>query len=293
MKLGSAAIGKLARMICGDLPYNESFPYRSSSYLTLFFEELDLDYVHDGSTRFWWVQSVLMELNDQEETAGDLPTYDLTRAIEYLVDPDHFEEETRQDEAIQAVNEALRRYELEIERDDQTGSVRLHSAGGRYVSTAVPRPEARRTITFSPAVFSVPRDRSDPQQVAVMMPFAAEFTRVYEAIQSACNDAGFNCSRADDIWEDSTFIQDIFNLICRSSIVIVDFSGRNPNVMYETGISHTLGKFVVPLTQHIEDIPSDLKSHRALKYLANAEGLRVLRRNLAKRLKTLREKQGV
>lgn len=293
MKLGNAALGKLARMICGDAPFNELFPYRSSSYLTSFFEGVDLDYAHDGSTRYWWVRSVLVELNEKPETSEAFPSPEMVRVIEYLVDPDHFDRDRglEQGPAVQALNEVLRRYELAIDRDEGTGRVQLRSVSGSYVSTAVPRPEARRTITFAPAVFAVPEQDPDPQLVAVMMPFAAEFTPVYEAIRAACKDAGLTCYRADDIWKESTFIQDIFNLIFQSAIVIVDFTGRNSNVMYETGISHTLGKNVVPVTQHIEDIPSDLKPHRALKYHPNDEGLRDLRGQLAKRLRTLYEKQ--
>jgi hypothetical protein len=83
-------------------------------------------------------------------------------------------------------------------------------------------------------------------------------------------------------------VQDIFELIYRSSIVIVDFSGRNPNVFYEAGIAHTLGKNVIPITQSIDDIPFDLRHHRVLKYLNNSEGLQELKRSLEKRLKVLK-----
>ena len=290
MQLGNAALGKLARMICGDDPYARTFPYRSSSYLTSFFEELDLDYVHDGSTRYWWVRSVLVELNEKESDSDALPSADLARVIEYVVDPDHYagEGEADQGAAILALNESLRRYELVVDRDDATGAVHLRSASSNYVSTAKPRPEPRRVITFSPAVFAVPEQEPASDLVAVMMPFSAEFDTVYKAIGLACDDAELRCYRADDIWEESTFIQDIFNLIYQSAIVIVDFTARNSNVMYETGISHTLGKIVVPITQSIEDIPSDLKPHRALKYLPNNEGLDTLRTGLAKRLTTIR-----
>jgi len=293
VKLGNAALGKLARMICGDAPFNGLFPYRSSSYLTSFFEGIDLDYAHDGSTRYWWVRSVLVELNDKPETSEAFPSPEMVRVIEYLVDPDHFDRDRgpEQGPAIQTLNDILRRYELVVDHDEVTGRVQLRSVTGSYVSTAVPRPEARRTVTFAPAVFSVPEQEPDPKLVAIMMPFAAEFSPVYEAIRGACKDAGLTCYRADDIWEESTFIQDIFNLIFQSAIVIVDFTGRNSNVMYETGISHTLGKNVVPITQHMENIPSDLKPHRALKYLPNTEGLRELREQLVKRLRTLHEKQ--
>lgn len=52
-----------AKMICGDEPY-DYFTYRSSSKLTMFFQELDLQYTHDGSTRRLWVKSILEDINN-------------------------------------------------------------------------------------------------------------------------------------------------------------------------------------------------------------------------------------
>jgi hypothetical protein len=46
-------------MVIGDIEY---FPYRSSSYITQFFEECDLGFVHDGSTRWAWTADRLEEL---------------------------------------------------------------------------------------------------------------------------------------------------------------------------------------------------------------------------------------
>ena len=144
---------------------------------------------------------------------------------------------------------------------------------------------AERRITFAPNVFSVPEMSLEPDLVAVMMPLKAEFTPVYRAIGRSCEAAGLRCLRADDIWEDSVIVQDIFNLVFRAQVVVVDFTGRNPNVMYETGIAHTLGKHVVPISQSIGDVPFDLTHHRVLKYLANAEGLKQLENALAARLR--------
>ena len=134
MKLGNAALGNLARMICGDVPFNELFPYRSSSYLTSFFEGVDLDYTHDGSTRYWWVRSVLAELNDKPEVSEAFPSAEIVRVIEYLVDPDHFGRDRgpNQTDAIHSVNEVLRRYELMIHRDESTGNIQLRSVAGSY-----------------------------------------------------------------------------------------------------------------------------------------------------------------
>jgi hypothetical protein len=117
-----------------------------------------------------------------------------------------------------------------------------------------------------------------------MMPFAANFNQVYTSIGAACKANALRCLRADDIWDNATIIQDIFNLVFWARAVIVDFTGKNPNVMYETGIAHTLGKTVIPITQSYEHIPSDMQHHRALLYLPNAEGLAALTTELTKKL---------
>lgn len=153
---------------------------------------------------------------------------------------------------------------------------------GEYVSSM----PSERKILFAPNVFKVPEGDRQNDLVAIMMPFEG-FDNVHTAIKNACKKAGFKCLRADNIWEDSVFMQDIFSLIYRSHIVVSDFSKRNPNVLYETGIAHCLGRTVVPITRDIEDVPSDLRHHRACIYLPNSEGLKGLEAELAERLRSL------
>lgn len=148
-----------------------------------------------------------------------------------------------------------------------------------------------KKIIFSPSIFEIPNEQVDFNLVSVMMPFQAELNNVYETIKTAAQKAGFTCKRASDIWDHSTVIQDIFSLIFQSYIVVCDFTGKNPNVFYEAGIAHTLGKHVIPITQAEQDIPFDLKHHRYAKYLNNSEGLQVLEKELLSRLKTLDEKR--
>lgn len=144
------------------------------------------------------------------------------------------------------------------------------------------------SIRFTPSVFQVPTAAPDPNLVAVMMPFGSAFAPVYSAIKSACASTGrFYAQRADDIWEATTVIQDVFSLIYRSHAVVCDYTGRNPNVFYEAGIAHTLGKIVIPLTQNGPDVPFDVSHHRYLTYLANGEGLAALEVNLGRHLATL------
>lgn len=146
-----------------------------------------------------------------------------------------------------------------------------------------------RHITCEPKHFKLPDEREDPKLVAVMMPFDAIFNSTYKNIKESVERLGseFRCKRADEIWDSSTIPQDIFSLIYRARVVVVDFSGKNPNVMYETGIAHTLGREVVPITQSIEDIPSDIIHHKAMVYLPNEEGYRDFKGKFTERLRLL------
>lgn len=280
---------KLSEMICGNDAFNH-FPYRKSSQLTKFFIDLDLDYVHDGSTRSYWVQSVLEELNNKTSVNENLPSNDLCKVIEYLVNPDHFDTESNHEKAIQDVNFALKTSDLVLNKKANKHSV-ISVLNGEFISTDVKEVNVVKHITFSPTVFKIPEKPFNPKLISVMMPFNAAYKETYSAIKRVADHMGLECLRADDIWQNSTFIQDIFDLIYCARIIIVDFSERNPNVMYETGIAHTLGKTVIPITQSVNDIPSDLGHHRALKYLPNEEGYKKLSNELYLRIKTIIEEK--
>jgi hypothetical protein len=55
---------ELADFVCGEA--NNSFPYRSSYFLTKFFTDLGFDYTHDGTTRRCWVKDVLLQMSIRE-----------------------------------------------------------------------------------------------------------------------------------------------------------------------------------------------------------------------------------
>lgn len=287
MKIGAAGLMKLAEMICGDDPFR-SFPYRSSSYLTRFFVDLDLDYVHDGSTRRVWVNDVLKELNERKALQENMPSSEMKKVIEYLLHPDHFlfNENVDREKSIQAVETCLKTYELTIAKQSN-GVVKLCPAHGQFVSSSHEEVPTEQLISFKPSVFNVPKKPQNEKLISVMMPFNASFAGTYDAVKRVAEYMQLECLRADDIWDNSTFMQDIFDLIFCAKVIVVDFTGRNPNVMYETGIAHTLGKTVIPITQSLDDIPSDLGHHRALKYLPNEQGYRDLSNELYKRLKVI------
>jgi hypothetical protein len=94
----------------------------------------------------------------------------------------------------------------------------------------------------------------------VLMPFSESFSDIYElGIKEACNDAGAYCERVDEQIFQERILDRIYNQIAKADIIIADMTGKNPNVFYEVGYAHALGKNTILLTQHSEDIPFDFK----------------------------------
>jgi hypothetical protein len=143
---------------------------------------------------------------------------------------------------------------------------------------------------LKPKVFNLTDQPIDESLVAVMMPFDARFDPVYVALQGAATGLSMTCQRGDDIWDHDHIIQDVVSLIAKAKVVICDLTGRNPNVFYETGIAHTLGREVILIAQTAADVLFDVAAIRHIRYLPNAEGYTTLATQVAARLETLRNR---
>ncbi|WP_244651166.1 hypothetical protein [Rhizobium sp. CFBP 8762] len=139
-----------------------------------------------------------------------------------------------------------------------------------------------------PTVFVIPEHETiQAQLLAVMIPFDAGFDPVYAAINQASTNCGLVARRADEIWEAPGIIQDVVSLIDRARVVVCDLSNRNPNVLYEAGIAHTLGREVIIIAQTEHDVPFDLRYLRHIRYLNNSEGLAALTVAIQDRVQTI------
>jgi hypothetical protein len=104
----------------------------------------------------------------------------------------------------------------------------------------------------------------------VLMPFSDQFFLQYEeAIVPALTSSGLRGVHAGEIFGTREIMEDIWESICVSTLVIADVTGRNANVFYELGIAHTLGKTCVVLTQNAQDVPFDIRARRYLHYDPN------------------------
>ena len=112
MKFKERTVNQIADMICGDYfpEENSFFRYRSSSYLTKFFQDCDTDYTHDGTTRKNWVSEVLKKILAEPQTNTIEPSETFSRVIRTLMDQEDMNnEEAERCGALSILNSALKR----------------------------------------------------------------------------------------------------------------------------------------------------------------------------------------
>lgn len=111
--------------------------------------------------------------------------------------------------------------------------------------------------------------------IFVLMPFESKFDDIYKfGIKGAANEVGAYADRLDEQIFTEGMLDRIFNQISKADVVIADMTGRNPNVFYEVGYAHALGKIVLLLTQSSEDIPFDLKHRQHTVYKGSINTLK-------------------
>jgi hypothetical protein len=101
----------------------------------------------------------------------------------------------------------------------------------------------------------------------VMMPFGGWFDRYYQEIYvPAIKDASLEPIRADELFSTGSVMEQIWEQISRSRVLLADLTNKNPNVFYELGLAHAARKPVVFTSGNIDDVPFDLRHLRVITY---------------------------
>src|SRR6185312_7027326 len=112
MKFKQRSLMQIAELICGNGSQDEVcyFRYRSSKYLTEFFQDCDTDYIHDGTSRAYWVADALKSILEEPQANANTPPEMFSRVIRVLMDQGDAEnEESLRPGALAALNAALTR----------------------------------------------------------------------------------------------------------------------------------------------------------------------------------------
>lgn len=182
------------------------------------------------------------------------------------------------------------------------GLIKLNSNGIDYIEKKREKMEMKENINIPPNLknkdieyktnpifrgreFSIKDDKC-----FVLMPFNEEnnLQEIYnDQIKTTVENLGFSCVRADNINNIGSIIETIWGNINESKFIIADLTGKNPNVFYELGIAHTIGKDVILLSQNIEDVPFDLRHLRVIPYKTTSRGAEKLTKELSETIKSI------
>jgi hypothetical protein len=123
-------------------------------------------------------------------------------------------------------------------------------------------------------IFGRPISLSKEIDVFVLMPFTNDLLPIYQDhVKKVVTELNLNVARADDFFTTNIILNDIWDAINNSKIIIADCTGRNPNVFYEIGIAHVVGKKVILITQNKDDVPFDLRHLRFFEYRYTPPGM--------------------
>lgn len=106
--------------------------------------------------------------------------------------------------------------------------------------------------------------RIDNRKVFVLTPFHPKYEKTFNIIRNACVDIGLKCSRGDEQFVAGGLLTHVLRELVTARIIIANIDGRNPNVFYEVGIAHALGKKVILVTSGLDSVPFDLRSQQLI-----------------------------
>jgi len=120
-------------------------------------------------------------------------------------------------------------------------------------------------FVFSYPITEKPRRQGDPRVCFLAMPTKTWLPNVRRAIEAAA--LGFQCHLSVIDGAPGDIMNQVWQEIRRSEVVLADLTDNNPNVFYEMGLAHALGKTTILIKQkNAPAVPFDLRSYRYFEY---------------------------
>ncbi len=119
-----------------------------------------------------------------------------------------------------------------------------------------------------------------------MDPTHPELTDVADAVRGVFRTFDIRAVRADDIEHEGLITDRVINEIRTAEFLFADLTGARPNVYYEIGFAHALGKRVILFRKSGTGVHFDLAGYNCPEY----ENLRDLKDKLSRRLVSLTNK---
>lgn len=126
-------------------------------------------------------------------------------------------------------------------------------------------------LFFSSHGLDLNRIKQREDLLFVLTPFHDDMRDEFDTVSKVGGNLGFQVLRGDEKLDAGDIFRKILVLIASARVVVANISGRNPNVFYELGIAHALGKPVILLAHSESEVPFDVQSKPIVFYRNNKE----------------------
>ena len=187
-------------------------------------------------------------------------------------------------------------YDLLISARGSQVSIRLDGVNVLTANLPIPLPRGQagvwcmgaRDIRISN--FTVTREKP---KAFVVMQFTPPYNELYtDVIRPVCDELGLQAVRTDETFGPGLIIADIARQIVESNVVIADITPANPNVYYEVGHAHALGKPTILIAEKPTQLPFDVSPFRTLFYENTIGGKARVEAGLRKHLEAIQTQWG-
>jgi hypothetical protein len=137
------------------------------------------------------------------------------------------------------------------------------------VKTKQVLPAINASIQTGYAFVAMPIDSDDDQLVDVL-----------ETIKTAAADCGITAERVDEVESNQRITDRILESIAKAEFVIVDLTKERPNVFFEAGFAHGLGKVPIYVARAGTTVHFDIKDYPIIMF----RNMKQLKDGITKRL---------